>query len=258
MRERMISVITPTLNAAAYLQACLDNVRGQAYAPVEHLVVDGGSRDGTREMVLACAGARLVDAPGLNQSAAINLGFRLAKGEIVAWLNADDLYTPGALAAVAEAFGGDATLDAAYGDCDVVDLADRLLWRERPGPYDFERLLRRGNYLAQPAVFLRKRVLDEVGYLDERFECGMDYDLWLRLRGRHVAYLPRVLAVYRWYATSKTAVNQFGCWRELLVIVRRYGGGWTPALAWSYARMLLALGRQQTVRRIPRLGTPRD
>src|SRR5262249_6964344 len=147
-------------------------------------------------------------------------------------------YTPGTLQTVAAAFETRLMLDALYGDCDVIDSGTRLLWRERPGPYDFQRLLRHGNYLPQPAVFVHRRVFERFGYLDESFECGMDFELWLRLRNCQVEYVPRVLALYRWYSTSKTAVNQFGCWRELLRIVRRHGGGWTPTLAWKFSRML--------------------
>src|SRR5262249_10029604 len=139
-------------------------------------------------------------------------------------------------------------LDALYGDCDVEDLTRRLLWREIPGPFDFERLLRRGNYLAQPAVFLHRRVFERVGYLDEAFDYAMDYEFWLRLRHLRVEYVPQVLAIFRWHATSKTAMNQLRNWREVLRAVRRHGGGWTPALAWSFSRMLFTLARQRTWR----------
>jgi GT2 family glycosyltransferase len=114
--------------------------------------------------------------------------------------------------------------------------------------YDFERLLRRGNTLAQPAVFLRRRVFDRVGYLDESLHYGMDYELWLRLRDLQVEYLPRVLAAFRWHRASKTANGNAANWRELLVIVRRHGGGWTPRLMWLFARARFTLARQQLTR----------
>ena len=240
-----ISVVTPTLNAEKWLPACLENVRAQGYAHTEHIVVDGGSRDATLELARNAPGVVVLERPGSNQSNAINEGFRAARGDVLAWLNADDEYASGALGLVGEHFSRRPELDALYGDCDVIDEGRRLLWREQPGPYDFDRLLRRGNYLAQPAVFIHRRVLAQSGYLDESFECGMDYELWLRLRHRVVDYVPELLALYRWYPTSKTAVNQFGCWRELLRAVRRHGGGWTPELAWSFARMLMALARQR-------------
>jgi glycosyltransferase involved in cell wall biosynthesis len=239
-----ISIVTPTLNAERYLTECLASLGAQAY-PIEHLVVDGGSTDGTHGLVHA-AGATWLSRPGLKQSAAINLGLRAARGEIVAWLNADDLYAPGSLRLVAEQFAAEPGLDVLYGDCQVIGADGRLLWRERPGPYDFRRLRTRGNFLAQPAVFLRKRAFEQVGYLDESLEFGMDYDLWLRLRPLRVAYVPRVLAAFRWHPASKTATNALGNWHELLLIVRRYGGGWTLPLIWAYARMRVSAARLRT------------
>jgi glycosyltransferase involved in cell wall biosynthesis len=240
-----ISIVTPTLNAEKWLPTCLASVAAQGYPDVEHIVVDGGSHDATLELAYSAPGVAVLERPGSNQAKAINEGFRASSGHILAWLNADDEYTLGALNEVGARFEVRPDLDVLYGDCDVIDAGTRMLWRERPGPYDFERLLRRGNYLAQPAVFLHRRVFERSGYLDESFECGMDLELWLRLRDFRVEYLPQVLARYRWYMTSKTAVNQMGCWRELLRAVRRYGGGWTPALVCKFARMLFTLGRKR-------------
>jgi GT2 family glycosyltransferase len=135
-----------------------------------------------------------------------------------------------------------------YGDCDVIDDRGGVLWRERPGRYEFSKLLRRGNYLAQPAVFLRRRVFDSIGYLDESLDYAMDYELWLRLRGLHIVDVPRVLARFRWHASSKTATGNLAHWRERLVILRRYGSGWTPRLAWSYTRARFTTARQGALR----------
>jgi putative peptidoglycan lipid II flippase len=243
-----ISIITPTLNAARFLEGCLSSVRAQRYARIEHIVVDGGSTDGTADMARAAPGVVYIEARGSNQSRAINDGLRAARGDVLAWLNADDEYAPGTLHVVQERFAADPTLDVLYGDCDVLDIKYRALWRETPGPYDFTRLLRGGNYIAQPAVFVHRRVFERLGYLDESFECGMDYEFWLRARHAHIEYVPRVLAIFRWHQNSKTARNQFMCWRELLRAARLYGGGWTPALAWSYSRMLVTVGRQRAIR----------
>jgi hypothetical protein len=153
------------------------------------------------------------------------------------------VYAPGALAFVAEQFHLDPSLDMLYGDCEVIGPDGRTLWWEPPGDYDFRRMLRRGNYLAQPAVFLRRRVLEDVGYLDEGLEYAMDYDLWLRLRGRRVRYVARPLARFRWHPDSKSASGQLRGWNEFLLIVRRYGGGWTPEIAWAYIRCLVTVAR---------------
>jgi glycosyltransferase involved in cell wall biosynthesis len=237
-----ISTVTPTLNAERYLSACVASLREQDYGPLEHLVVDGGSTDRTQEIVRSTSAIWLA-RPGMKQAAAINIGLRTARGEIVSWLNADDLYPPGSLARVAGLFGAAPELDVVYGDCDVIDENGAQLWHERPGPYDFRRLLRGGNYLAQPAVFLRKRVFDRVGYLDESLDYGMDYDLWLRMRELRVMYVPHVLAMFRWHTDSKSARHPLANWREGIAIVRRNGGSWTPSLAYAFGRMLLTVAR---------------
>ena len=254
MPDLSISIVTPTLNAERFLPECLESVRSQGWPAVEHLIVDGGSQDRTRELV-AESGALWLARPHLNQSAAINVGIQAASGEVVTWLNADDAYTKGTIAFVAERFASDPNVVVLVGDCQVIDEDGKSLWRIAPGPYDFGQLLRRGNSMAQPAVFFRKRVVEAVGYLDESLDFGMDYDLWLRMKDCRVEYVPRLLAMFRWHPTSKSATHLLDNWREVLLIVRRYGGGWTVALAWSYARARLTLARQQAALRVRRVRT---
>jgi glycosyltransferase involved in cell wall biosynthesis len=246
-----MSVVTPTLNAARYLPNCLQSVRLQGVPHLQHVVVDGGSSDETASIAQSAGGVQWLAQPGSNQSQAINAGLRATDGDVVAWLNADDAYTPGALVFALERFGQDETLDALYGDCDVVDDSDQLMWRIHPGAYSFRRLLRRGNYLAQPAVFLRRRVFERVGYLDESLQYGMDYDLWLRLRGMRVAYVPRTLATFRWHTGSKSATGPLGAWSEIPMIVRRYGGDWTPELGWAFFRCLVTIAKSKVLGRRP-------
>src|SRR5262249_13349320 len=117
-----ISIVTPTLNAARWLPACLASLEAQGYPAMEHIGVDGGSHDATREIARTSSGVVLLERPGSNQANAINQGFRAASGDILAWLNADDEYTPGALERVGALFESRPDLDAVYGDCDVVDV----------------------------------------------------------------------------------------------------------------------------------------
>ena len=244
-----LSVVTPTLNAEPYLSECLASLQQQGTTTIEHLVVDGGSMDRTLDIVRDEKNAICLIRPGSNQAAAINEGLRQATGEIVAWLNADDAYPPGAVATVAECFASEPDLDVLVGDCAVIGPEGEPLWHERPGPYDFERLLRRGNYLPQPAVFLRRRTLQSIGLLDESLEYTMDYDLWLRLKRARVRYVPQVLAVFRWHPGSKTARNVLGNWRENIRVVRRHGGGWTPQLVWSLSRALVSTTKSRLLSR---------
>src|SRR5205807_3996370 len=136
-----VSVVTPTLNADRYLPERLASLRAQGETPIEHLVVDGGSTDRTLDLVRANGVSVCVERPGLNQSAAINAGLRAATGEVVAWLNADDAYAAGALPRVVDHFATDPGLDALIGDCAVIGPSGESLWCQRPGQYDFDRLL---------------------------------------------------------------------------------------------------------------------
>jgi glycosyltransferase involved in cell wall biosynthesis len=243
-----ISIVTPTLNAETYLEECLRSVEAQHVLGLEHFVVDGGSHDRTEAIARQHAYIKWLSRPGLRQAAAINEGLRSAGGEVVAWLNADDLYVPDALEFVAREFAEYPDLDVLYGDCQVIDASGNLLWAERPGKYDFRRLLRRGNYIAQPAVFLRRRVFAAVGLLDESYDYGMDFELWLRLREQRVRYVPRPLARFRWHPDSKSATSQRRSWSEFLRIVRQHGGGWTPEIAFAYVRFLMTDARLHATR----------
>ncbi len=248
------SIVTPTLNAGSYLADCLDSVQTQGFPELEHLVVDGGSVDATEAIARARPDVRWVALPRSNQSRAINYGLQHARHDIVAWLNADDTYTPGALGAAADCFAADPELEVLFGDCDGVDPEGQLLWHIRPGEYDFRRLLRTGNYLAQPASFFRRRVFEQIGYVDETLEFGMDFELWLRMRDRRVRYLPQTLATFRWHPESKCASNQAGEWRDDLMIIRRYGGNWTPELGWAFTRCLMTMAKDAILSQLASAG----
>ena len=242
-RAVVVSIVTPTLDAERYLESCLASVAEQQIVELEHIVVDGGSTDRTLEIASRYQHVEVLRRDRTNQSEAINAGLRHARGEVVTWLNADDAYVPGALAFVVETLQQHPGIDVLYGDCQVIGPEGERLWWERPGPYDFRKLLRDGNYLAQPSLFLRRRVFERIGYLDESLEYGMDFDLWLRLRGLRVEYTPRTLACFRWHPDSKSCGSPLENWHALMHILRKHGGGWTPRLAWAFARCLISTGR---------------
>ena len=208
-----ISVITPSLNQARFIERTIRSVLDQrGDFELEYLVVDGGSTDGTLE-VLRRYGPRLtwISEPDQGQSDAINKGFRMASGDMVAWLNSDDVYEPGALAAVAvewarEPFGW------LFGDCRVIDEENREIrpfitrYKIRQSRrYSYRRLLRR-DFVSQPAVFLSRKLVEEMGPVDTRLHYAMDYDYWLRAAQRCAPrYLPRFLAGFRVHAESKNS-----------------------------------------------------
>lgn len=224
-----ISVITPSFNQARFLPHNLDSVRGQTGVAVEHIVVDPGSTDGSTELARQAPGITLIAEPDRGQSDGINKGFRRATGDVLAWLNSDDLYPdPGVLAAVATCFDAHPDVDVVYGNVEFVDEAGRFL---RKGFVNAkpETLLATLQYqvgIVQPGVFWRRRVFEQLGGPSEEFEYCMDYELWVRMasRGFRWRHLPRVLAHHRWWGGMKTSSRRDLSLREHFKVCDRYFG----------------------------------
>lgn len=203
--QPLVSIVTPCLGGAGFIDRCLASVAAQTFSAVEHIVVDGGSTDGTVEILARSNGVRWISEPDNGQSDAINKGFRLASGGLLTWLNADDQLVPEAVDAVVSVFAEDAEIGWVYGDCLIRSPEGESVRRGfpsvGPGSFDF------GNVIPQPGCFVAHWALDRVGLLDETFELAMDYDLWLRLADARVpaAYVPRVLAVFDLSEGSKTS-----------------------------------------------------
>ncbi len=223
-----VSVITPSLDQGAFIGDALASVAGQRYPGLEHIVVDGGSSDGTVEILRASGGAvRWTSEPDAGQGDAVNKGIARARGEIVGWLNADDFYAPGAAAAAAAFLAAHPEADVVYGDClylyqDAEPEETRLV---RAWPFDLDALLNVGCYIPQPATFVRRAALAGVA-LDATLRFALDYDLWIRLAraGRSFAYLPLTLAVFRITPGSKSGHDLDEFWREVRAVSRRNGG----------------------------------
>ncbi len=228
-----MSVITPSYNGAAFLERTIQSVLAQrGDFEFEYLVIDGGSRDGTLDILRRYDGRlRFVSEPDNGQAEAINKGLRWAEGEVLAWLNSDDVYAPGALEAVVRTLRRTGSRWC-FGDCAVIDEEDRPIrtavsryksWVSRR--YNRRRLIGR-NFIPQPTVFFRRDLLDEVGGLDESLRYAMDYDLWLRFaRIAEPAFIPRTLAGFRWHRRSITAGGYgAGAW-ECFGVARRRARG---------------------------------
>jgi glycosyltransferase involved in cell wall biosynthesis len=180
----LLSVVTPCLGAAATLPQALASV--PEHPDIEHVVVDGGSTDGTVELLSGASGVRFVSEPDRGLSDAMNKGVAMARGEYIGWLNADDYYLPGALETVLSALRSSAPVWLTA-PCLIVDGSGREIRRgvTRYKRFFLRRYGRRSllvqNYVAAPSTFVRRSALLDVGGFDERFRYSMDYDLWLRL-----------------------------------------------------------------------------
>ena len=203
----LVSIVTATLNQCEYLGQTIASVRAQSYPAIEHIIVDGGSTDGTLELL------RQLDDPRVRWSSgpddgmyhAINDGLRRARGEILTYLNSDDLLMPWTVARVADEFLQYPEADLVYGDAlrylQEVDEFDLIL---QP-PFRYSTLGRTGSFV-QPAVFWRRRLVDSIGYFDTRYRLSADLDFWLRASRKATFHqVDEVLAVERAHAAAQTA-----------------------------------------------------
>jgi len=239
-----ISVVTPSYNQGRYIEDAILSVANQGYPNVEHIVIDGGSRDETLAILKRHRLARVVSEPDDGQSDAINKGMKLATGEILTWLNSDDMLAPGALAGAAIAFHTSGA-DAVAGVCQVFSdgqMVHQHLTSCDDGPLplddllDIENCWLAGQFFYQPEVMFTRAIWDKTGArLDTTWRYSMDYDLWLRFAeaGARLHVVGRPIAWFRSHDEQKTAETEGGGFRAELPKVReafleRTGRAWKP------------------------------
>lgn len=223
----LVSIVTPSYNQGQFLEETILSVLNQDYPNVEYIVVDGGSTDGSVDIIrkhehrLAC----WVSEPDDGQADAINKGWRLARGEIVAWLNSDDTYVPGAVRTVVQYLQNHPQVDMIYGHMRIMDGSGKAIRTHKP-PVDFDRdsLIDRGDVIAQQTVFLRKHVLDKVGMLDTSLYYSMDVDLFTRIATNFtVRGIPVVIANFRLHPDCKTYVVSLEMVMETYRVAKKHG-----------------------------------
>jgi glycosyltransferase involved in cell wall biosynthesis len=227
----LISIVTPSFNQAAYIGEALESVEQQGYPDVEHLVFDGASKDKTCSLLedygerKEWSHLRWTSEPDNGQSDALNKGFRVARGDIVGWLNSDDRYRPGAFNAIVRAFAESPDVDVFYGDYQIVDGNGQFLQLRREIEYSFFVLAyHRVLYIPTPSAFFRRRVFDEGNFLDPSFQYAMDYEFFFRLalRGYRFQHIRKVLADFRIHEESKTGNAAFKQIEEHNLVAQRY------------------------------------
>lgn len=241
----LISIITPSFNQARYLETTLRSVLTQDYPSIEYLVIDGGSTDGSVEILQRYSDqlAGWVSESDRGQTDALNKGFARAKGEILAWLNSDDTYEPGAIAAAVKYLTEHPEIGMVYADTNFIDENGRVIGRFPAAQTDQRRLRQGYVHIPQQATFFRADLWRQVGPLDPDFYFAMDYDLWTRLaRLAPFAYLPgQTWANFRLHSSGKTIAADDRCWPEMLKVHYREGGSFfAPLVAKYYVRKLVA------------------
>ena len=235
----LVSIVTPSFNQADYLEETICSVLDQDYPRLEYILVDGGSADGSLEIIRRYSHqlAWWVSDPDQGQTDAINKGFQKANGEILAWLNSDDTYLPHAISEAVEYLQSHSEAGMVYGDANLVDDLSKIIGRFPARQTDYRRLRRGYVHIPQQAAFFRSQLWKQVGPLDASFYFAMDYDLWVRLsRLAPLHYYPRTWANFRLHSEGKTAVSDERCWPEMVRIHRRDGGSW---LSWLVVKAKL-------------------
>ncbi len=241
----LVSIITPSFNQARYIEATIQSVLIQDYPHIEYIVVDGGSSDGTVSIIKKYENkiAYWVSEKDQGQTDAINKGFARARGDILAWINSDDTYEPGAVSAAVKYLQGHPEMGMVYADCNFINEEGRVIGKFGSAQTDY-RLLRQGYvHIPQQTMFFRADLWKQVGPLDPSFYFAMDYDLWTRIAARsQIKYLPgQTWANFRLHTSGKTIAADDRCWPEMVRVHYRDGGSFFSLIvAKYYIRKLIA------------------
>lgn len=224
--EPLVTIVTPSFNHARFIRATIESVLSQDYPRIEYIVMDGGSSDDTAA-VAAEYSSRLtfISEKDRGQTHAINKGFQMARGTIVAWLNSDDTLLPGAVTHAVQALAMHPNAGAVYGDGYQIDV-DGNIKSKFPftEPFNLWKLTYMVDYILQQSVFFRRSALEQIGVLDESLNWGMDWDVLLRLGKKFgLVYTPAMLGCLREHEEAKTSIGGGKRFAELKTILRRHG-----------------------------------
>jgi glycosyltransferase involved in cell wall biosynthesis len=231
MTSPKISIVTPSYNQGKFIERTILSILNQDYKNFEYIIMDGGSTDETLEILKKYDDKIIWKSEKDNgQSDAINKGIKMATGEIIAYLNSDDTYEPGALKKVAEFFENNSDKKWVYGKCKIINEKDQeirkwitayknLLLKN----YSYKKLLTE-NFISQPATFWRKELHQELGYFNEKENFCMDYEFWLRISQKYDAgVIDNYLANFRYYSDSKSGAVNKQQFLDQLRLAQKYG-----------------------------------
>jgi glycosyltransferase involved in cell wall biosynthesis len=234
----LVSVITPSFNQARYLEATIQSVIGQDYPRIEYIIVDGGSTDGSVDVIKKYQDklSWWVSEKDKGQTDAINKGFNRAKGEILAWINSDDTYNPGAMGEAVKYLVNHPEVALVYADCNFIDEEDRIIGKFNSAQTDIRRLRRGYVHIPQQTMFFRAKYWKELGPLDPSFYFAMDYDLWTRIAAHApFKYLAgKTWANFRLHTSGKTIAADDRCWPEMLRVHYRDNGSFFSVIVAKY------------------------
>lgn len=240
----LVSIVTPSYNQMKYLERTIQSVLNQDYPAIEYIVMDGGSTDGSVEIIKEYANriSYWESKKDGGQTDAINKGFSYANGDIFAWINSDDTYEPGAIQKAVTYLSTHLDIGMVYGDCNFINSEDHIIGRFNTKQTDYQRLKTGFVHIPQQSSFWRAELWHLVKPLDTSIYFAMDYDLWLRLaKISAIKYFPEMWANFRLHGDTKTISEDDRGWKDMLKIHYRNGGNFfSPLIAKYYLRKLAA------------------
>jgi len=220
------SIVTASLNQKDFIEFNIQSVIRQDYPYLEHIVIDGGSTDGTLD-ILKQYGDRIkwLSEPDRGQSDALNKGFKRSTGDIIGWINSDDALAPGALNRIVDFFSTHSEAKIVGGDLLIIDEKNQPLELRKGKFLDFDYILNKPDGVLQPSTFFKRELFERTGYLDESLHFCMDYDFFLQLaRISNFEYIPHILSMFRLQEGSKTVTHPYHFFKEAIKVRGRYGG----------------------------------
>lgn len=228
-----ISIITPSYNQAPFIERTILSVLNQNYIDIEYIVMDGGSTDGTIE-ILKKYSKHIIwkSEKDSGQSEAINKGIKIATGDVIAYLNSDDTYEPDAFFKIVDFFEKNPDKKWVYGKCKIIDKNDKEIRKPITiyknfllKHYSYTKLLSE-NFISQPATFWKRQIHSEVGFFDENEHLCMDYEFWLKIGEKYpVGVIHDYLANFRYYTDNKSSSANKKQFKDELRIAKKYSNG---------------------------------
>ncbi|MDK4741310.1 glycosyltransferase [Rhizobium sp. CNPSo 3464] len=222
----LVSIVMPTRNHAHFIRESIDSVLEQSYDNVELLVMDGASTDETID-ILKSYGEKIrwISEPDKGQADAINKGMRQVNGDILAYLNSDDILLPGSIQKAVEYFHDHPECDMVYGNADYIDKDGKIIGAYTTAEFTFERLMQ-DCCVCQPAAFWRRRIADRIGPFNADLQTAMDYEYWLRIAtsGGIIHHTIEKLAQSRLHEDAKTLAMRGKIFEEVFNICQEHGG----------------------------------
>jgi len=225
MKNLKFSIVTVSYNQAKFIEDNIKSIISQNYNNFEHIIVDADSSDGTMQILEKYNHLNWISEPDNGQSDGLNKGFKKANGDIIGWINSDDMLHEGALKKVNEFFNNHPDAIAVVGNYVIIDENNQIIKTIYPTEYTYNFVLNKAKAIAQPSTFFKREVFEKIGYINVKYHYAMDRDFFIRITSiDKIHYINEDLAYFRWQNDSKTMAGPYNFAKELLKIRRSYGG----------------------------------